>query len=404
MIKAISADDFTLDEPWPILPGESLRICGSSWSIDIQAGAGVAAILRHDIGSMSEPYITLQGLEGFRGSSLKRLTVSGGMKFVVGDHCSIMHLDCPHNIEDAPTVEIAAAASIINFTGFAHFGSIEGSLGSTHKSNPGRMLSLGGCVDGRVTGVDITHLPVVDLKHMECLAVFLPHVKSLYELAGTYDPISSRQLGLSWHCWKVRRGWSDGWAFRLYYSSENRNPQEIAYWFKGLSSLISSVPLPASTRTAVRWCYTLLEHQLVDGRGPWVVDRSERRCSQWERVGHWLYRCLGYGCRPLRPLMSWVIMSLLVSIPSVLMHSESNNFTVSIAEESRATPGWVDILSNVIFSPWRVILQDGSGMSPLLPNPTLNVLAHVAVAVPLVGFTIAVKRYFASPLNGRLAG
>ena len=216
------------------------------------------------------------------------------------------------------------------------------------------------------------------------LSVFSPDVNSLHELTVPFDRLT-RILR------RVRRGRAldpiDG---------PGGTPQEHAHWFRDLHNATQSMAMPTSTRSLVRWCYTLLEHESIkprwspprETRAAWAQRRMRRETL--ESLGRWLHRCVGYGQRPSRAFYSWLVAAAGVTFWSAQCR---------VVEDG--TIGWVKRFLEALLSPLGVLRLRSSEATTLLGEPALEPVAYLLVGLPFIFFVISLREFFRSPLNKR---
>ena len=241
-----------------------------------------------------------------------------------------------------PRIDITHRGVVRDFVGVANVQQLQGRLISTSEGEkPGRLVGTIAQTGGKLIGVDITGIRG-DLKPLGKLSIFSPDIESLYDLGCFYDPLAR------WLRWFNR-----GFFHSDPPEDERSTPREMAHWFRDLYDALGPMTVSASTRSAVRWCYSLLEHEAIKRR--WV-PRSEHsiitiRALQEviESGGRWLYRCVGYGQRPSRALWCWMLTSA-----AVARWSDE----IRIVENGLA--GWIGRFLEVALSPLGGVLQLGS--------------------------------------------
>ncbi|MXZ99954.1 MAG: hypothetical protein F4076_01760 [Acidimicrobiaceae bacterium] len=283
-----------------------------------------------------------------------------------------------------PLIEIHASGVVRDFVGVCGLGRLDGELicqRGERSERPARVTALGDS-GGKLVGVDITQLrSPLHFERVRKLSVFSPDVESLYDSACSFDRLAA---------WLRRRQLS-GPSQHQHQST----PREQAHWFRDLYEAMGSNAVPASTRAAVRWCYALLEHESIKPRRTPSRSTSTQRRRLFSReavesIGRWLHRCVGYGQRPSRPLVCWLIATTGVTIWSA-QHS---------AVDSGAA-GWLQRGAEVLLSPLRV-LRLGYGSTPeLLGGPALDAIAYLVVGLPFLFFVVSLREFFRSPLSRR---
>ena len=278
-----------------------------------------------------------------------------------------------------PRIDITHRAVVRDFVGVASVSRLEGQLNSTGETKPGRLIGITQhVVGGKLTGVDITGLR--DLEPLSKLSVCSPDIESLYDLASRYDRMACKLR-------KVSRG-------DRFRSAENElsTPRELAHWFRDLYGAIRSMAVPASTRSAVRWCYALLEHEAIKPRRLPQPDRTvlpERRLRETvESVGRWLHRCVGYGQRPSRAFACWMVTSGAVLLWSAQHRpvKEGTEWIKRFLEVALSTPG---------------VLRLASSDAKSLVHAGYEPVAYLLVGLPFIFFVISLREFFRSPLNPR---
>ena len=159
---------------------------------------------------------------------------------------------------------------------------------------------------------------------------------------------------------------------------------------------MESMAVPASTRAAVRWCYTLLEHESIKPR--WSPPRRARarwtqhlmRREALENLGRWLHRCVGYGQRPSRAFFCWMAASAGVTVWSVLGN----------AVEGGAIE-WIKRILQVLLSPLGVLRLGAGGATDLVGKAAFEPVAYLLVGLPFIFFVLSMREFFRSPLNPR---
>ncbi|MDE0657406.1 MAG: hypothetical protein OXH58_12570 [Acidimicrobiaceae bacterium] len=270
-----------------------------------------------------------------------------------------------------------------NFVGEANARILQGELICENGDKPGRLVGHIQDTRGKLIGVDITGIRG-DLKPLGKLSVFSPDIESLYDLACFYNPLAR------WLRW-FNRG--------FYHSDppedERSTPREMAHWFRDLHGALGPMAVSASTRSAVRWCYSLLEHEAIKRR--WV-PKSENSIitvqtlqEVIENGGRWLHRCVGYGQRPSRAFWCWMLTSAAVA-----------RWSEEIRAVGDGWAGWIGRFLEVALSPLGGVLQLGSrdDAQPLV-HSGYEPVAYLLIGLPFVFFVISLRTFFRSPLNPR---
>ena len=288
------------------------------------------------------------------------------------DRPRVPHIEIPHN------------GVVRDFVGVANVGLLHGQLISANGERPGRLVGIGeNTARGKLVGVDITGIRG-DLNPLGKLSVCSPDIESLYDLAYSYDRLAK------WLAW-FNRGFIFGPP-----EDEHVTPREMAHWFRDLNDTLGPMAVSASTRIAVRWCYTLLEHEAIKPRRlpqPGHSTFPPGRALQLviESCGRWLHRCVGYGQRPSRALWCWMLTSAAVA-----------RWSAEIRPVEGELPGWFGRFREVALSPIGGVLQLGSqDNTQSLVHSGYEPVAYVLVGLPFIFFVISLREFFRSPLNPR---
>ena len=290
-----------------------------------------------------------------------------------------------------PRVLIRHTATVDRFVGCAKLELLRGRLFSGRSSRrepPGRIigaLNEGALTDGTLVGVDITAMPAYSLKFLAKLAVCSPDVQSFFSDVARWDTLSRI-------CRRVlRREPPDPLG------ASGESPRSRAHWYRDLDGALRSHAVPATLRVAVRWCYSVLEHEAIKPLSasrpkPGGVTRLLGLLSwpRGERLGRALYRLVGYGQRPSRAFACWFLLAVGVTAWS--------------ATTVRTGAGDLELLWRfiaVLVSPLRVLRLGNQPNTSLVTPKELEGLAYVMVGVPFIFVVIALREFFRSPLGGR---
>ena len=290
-----------------------------------------------------------------------------------------------------PRVSIRHTATVDRFVGCAELEGLFGRLFSGRSSRrdpPGRIIGAlheDTLTDGTLVGVDITAVPASSLKSLAKLAVCSPDMQSFYSDVARWDTLSRT-------CRRVlRRETPDPLG------AGDESPRARAHWYRDLDGALRSHAVPATVRAAVRWCYSVLEHEAIkplsaSRPNPGGVTRLLGLLSwpRGERLGRALYRLVGYGQRPLRAFACWFLLAVGVTAWSAT--------TVATGA------GVLELLwrfIEVLVSPLRVLRLGNQPNTPLVTPSELEGLAYVMVGVPFIFVVIALREFFRSPLGGR---
>ena len=292
----------------------------------------------------------------------------------------------PHAVElGAPSIQITNHGVVRDFTGVARLDSLRGQLISLNRDRPGRLVGIGDTGGGKLVGVDVTGIVNgAQFKSLGGLSLFSPNVDSLYDLACRSDRLAR------WLRKRRRRGLFDPTK------DPTVTPQERAHWFRDLYGVIETRAVSASTRAALRWCYMLLEHEAIKRpRSPQTTPRTRRvrhrlRRETIENLGRWLHRCVGYGQRPSRALVSWLATSAVV----IAWSAQSRTVEDGVS-------GWAERVSEVVLSPLRVLRLGSNGETGLLGGSGFEPIAYLLVGLPFIFFVLSLREFFRSPLNSR---
>ena len=131
----------------------------------------------------------------------------------------------------------------------------------------------------------------------------------------------------------------------------------------------------------------LLEHEAI--KAPVSAELTPRtrrvrhllRRETIENLGRWLHRCVGYGQRPSRALLSWLATSAAVIAWSTQNRTVENNVS-----------GWAERVSEVVLSPLRVLRLGSNGETSLLGGSGFEPIASAG------GTTV----HFLRPLTSRV--
>ena len=149
-------------------------------------------------------------------------------------------------------------------------------------------------------------MPASSLKSLAKLAVCSPDTQSFFSDVARWDK-SSRI------CRRVLRSETLDPL-----GAGDESPRARAHWYRDLDGALRSHAVPATVRAAVRWCYSVLEHESIK---PLSASRPKPRwrdtvcsvCWSWprgERLGRALYRLVGYGQRPSRAFACWFLLAV----------------------------------------------------------------------------------------------
>ena len=286
----------------------------------------------------------------------------------------------------APSIQITNHGVVRDFKGVARLDSLRGQLTSLNRDRPGQLVGIGADTNGgKLVGADVTGIATAaQFKHLGRLSAFSPDVDSLYDLACRSDRLAR------WLRKRRRRG--------LFDPTEDPTvtPQEQAHWFRDLYGVTETGAVSASTRAALRWCYMLLEHEAIKWRRsphPTPETRHVRhrlRRETIENLGRWLHRCVGYGQRPSRALVSWLVTSAVVIAWSAQSRTVENGVS-----------GWAERVSEVVLSPLRVLRLGSNGETSLLGGSGFEPIAYLLVGLPFIFFVLSLREFFRSPLSSR---
>ena len=140
----------------------------------------------------------------------------------------------------------------------------------------------------------------------------------------------------------------------------------------------------------------LLEHEAIKRRrSPQTTPPTRRvrhrlRRETIENLGRWLHRCVGYGQRPSRALVSWLVTSTVV----IAWSAQSRTVEDGVS-------GWAERVSEVVLSPLRVLRLGSNGETGLLGGSGFEPIAYLLVGLPFIFFVLSLREFFRSPLNSR---
>ena len=408
--RVMTSDEFIAENGWtPDGDAQSVRIDGDGWIVFVDVGENYGASVQggNRAPTLAQIDVMCDGLLG-----IDAVGIYGPQKVMLRGEGTVNSLECVGREPEFPSVYIESVVSVRDFMGDVNLSQMHGSLACkrvVRKGQPGCIRSLEDCQNGKVVGADITHLSPQHLSaHAVHLTAFSPDVETLYDIACTDDRLSWRRKDRTTPKTVYHQPCADdmpAWLRQMQRIETERTALESAHWFLALHDALRRAVVPASTRAAVQWCYVLLEHQTIKGNGDWRL--------RLESLGRWLHRCVGYGHRPSRPLVTWAAMSLAVAVWSVLMvEPKTDDSPSSAATPAREPPDehlgeWLLTLGGRFFealtAPIRAVLRLGADPPELLASPTLNVVAYLLVGVPFVFFVVALRQFFRSPLSGQPA-
>ena len=370
----------TKEQPalWVVTDHGSVLVAAKGATVSIRTGAGSTVV----VGRVGEG----DGIGAVGG--IDAVGVEGPVSVLIETRTWMLEaVPRPHVDElGAPSIHITERGVVRDFKGVARLDSLRGQLTSLNLDRPGQLVGIGPATEGgKLVGVDITGIATAaQFKCLGGLSVFSPDVDSLYDLACRSDDLAR------WLRMRRRRG--------LFDPTENPTltPQEQAHWFRDLYGAIETRAVSASTRAALRWCYMLLEHEAIKRRwSPQTAPRTRRirhllRRERIENLGRWLHRCVGYGQRPSRALVSW----LATSAAMIAWSAQSRTVENSVS-------GWAERVSEVVLSPLRVLRLGSNGETGLLGGSGFEPIAYLLVGLPFIFFVLSLREFFRSPLNSR---
>ena len=386
-IRELGADEFREVQQWTSTnENRGLRIRGEDGTV-LVATKGTTVSVRFQK-EMSGEWVIISPSHGQ--CEIDGIGVAGHVRVRIEVTADVLEcMESPsQGAGSVPFIEVGHHGVVRDFAGLCQLGTLGGQLickRGSRSERPGRITTLGDHSGGKLVGVDVTQLPSrPHFDQVAKLSVFAPDVESLYDLACPYDRIASRL-----------RQWRRGELFDP--SGDTLStPRERAHWFRDLYNAMGSNAVPASTRSAVRWCYALLEHESIKPRR----TPSRGTSARWRRrlfsreavesIGRWLHRCVGYGQRPSRALACWLIATTSVTIWSAQHRA---------LEDGAA--GWLQRGAEVLLSPLRVLRLGYDSTPALLGGPALDAVAYLVVGLPFLFFVMSLREFFRSPLSRR---
>lgn len=282
-----------------------------------------------------------------------------------------------------PRISLLARGNISNLVGRLEFRRLEGRAVSA-PSAPAQVIGLPEMHSrgGILIGIDPTHLPYAPVGWLAQLSVFDPNVQTLYDDVLEWDSIPE--------CFRRTRQISACGE-----RPDSNTPRERAHWYQHLVTATGGQAMSATTRAAIHWCYAFLQHCSIQQRPINRIRGSGRihdpyyvRGPLFERLGRWVHRCFGYGYRPSRPFLSWIVVAIGVTAWSII---STNGCT-----------GGADYLvrfAAVLLSPLRFLRLGSESGESLVEPEGLQALAQLIVGVPFIFFIVSLREFFRSPLS-----
>ena len=240
-----------LDGTWVATPEKrGLSVAYPGGNVWVVAGSGDANV------SYDEKSVTIGDSDG--PCEVAVVGVAGNLPVKIW--ATVRLLECVPAARDetaVPRVFIRHSATVDRFVGCAELEGLFGRLFSERSSRrepPGRIsgaLHDDALIDGTLVGVDITAVPASSLKSLAKLAVCSPDTQSFFSDVARWDK-SSRI------CRRVLRSETLDPL-----GAGDESPRARAHWYRDLDGALRSHAVPATLRAAVRWCYSVLEHESI---------------------------------------------------------------------------------------------------------------------------------------------
>jgi len=253
------------------------------------------------------------------------------------------------------SLNVLSKGVVRELSGEIRLGSIEGRIES-RDSPAAKVVSIAEQDEdsrGQVAGVDPSDIPFHELRNIERLSVFEPSAKA------------------------VRRS-----------ASHTRNSfeaRERSQWAIELERVVRGRAVSGEARAAVRWAAARIQHQALARGSP-------------ERFGRALHRLVGYGYKPMAPILLWIASSVVVALFSLAtVPALGWGLCSKWADGKVCSDELADYSAEIfrsMFFPFRLLrVTADAEVFTFLPD-WATPLAGIAVGLPFIFVLIAIRNYF----------